>query len=92
METFPQPDLSSELPELDMLMHEQYLLWPIDAGTPILKSRSKMADQMEITGFLILNIIWEPFSSQISAVSNLCLTCLCMNNICYGLLMYLASF
>ena len=37
-------------PELDVLMHEQCLLWPLGVHSLILKSWSKMADQREITG------------------------------------------
>ena len=72
-------------------MHEQCLLWPFDVHSLILKSRSKMADLREITGFPILNI-WRPFNSQISGVFDLSWTCLLMNNVCNGPLMYIASF
>ena len=74
-----------------MPMHEQCLLWPIDVHSLILKSWSKMADLREITGFPILNI-WRPFHSQISGVNDLSWTCLLMNNVCNGPLMYIASF
>ena len=67
------------------------VIWSIDVHSLILKSRSKMADQREITGFPILNI-WRPFRSQISVLNDLTWTCLCMNNVSYGPLMYIASF
>ena len=51
-------------------MHEQCLVWPIDVHSLILKSRSKMADLREITGFPILNI-WRLFHSQISVLNDL---------------------
>ena len=53
---FPESVLSTEYPELDMLMHEQCLLWAIDAEHLILKFRSKMADRRQIRGFPILYI------------------------------------
>ena len=74
-----------------MHMHEQCLLWPIDIHCLILKSQSKMADLWEITRFPILNI-WRPFHSQISGDNDLSWTYLSMNNVCYGPLMYIASF
>ena len=42
--SFPESVLSTELPDLVMLMHEECLLWPIDAEYFILKFQSKMAD------------------------------------------------
>ena len=66
----PQSDLSSDWPELDMPVHKQCLLGPIDARSLILKFRSKMVDWQEIRRFLILNI-WTPFNSQISAMNDL---------------------
>ena len=74
-----------------MPMQEQCLIWPVDIHSLILKSRSKMADQREITGFPILNI-WRPFHVQISALNDLSWTCLFMNNVCKGPLMNTASF
>ena len=50
-----------------------------------------MADMREITGFPILNML-RPFCCQISGVNNLRLTCILMNNVCNGPLMYIASF
>ena len=74
-----------------MPVHEHCLLWPIDVGTLILKFRSKIADQREITGFPILDI-WRPFHSHISVLNDLrSWTCILMNNVCNGPLMYIAD-
>ena len=73
-----------------MPMHEKCLLWSIDVHSLFLKFRSKMADQGELRGFPILNI-WRPFHVQISALNDLSWTCLFMNNVCYGPLMYIGS-
>ena len=45
----------------------------------------------KLTGFPILNI-WRPFHSHITGVNDSSWTCILMNNVCNGPLMYLASF
>ena len=82
METFSPPEISSEWPELDMAVLEQFLLLPIDVHRLILKSWSKMTDLLKIRGFHILNIL-RPSHSRITGVNDLSWTCLCMNNVCY---------
>ena len=54
--SFPESVLSAESPEVVMLMHEQCLLWAIDAEHLILKCQSKMADRWQNRGFPIFKI------------------------------------
>ena len=54
--SFPESGLSTEWPDQVMLMHEECLLWPIDAEYFILKFQPKMADIWQTTGFPILTI------------------------------------
>ena len=85
------PVLRTEWPDLDMPMQEPSLLWAIDARSPILNFRFKMAAWWENWDFPILNI-WRPFRGQFSGPYDLTWTCLCQNISCYGPLVHVASF
>ena len=54
--SFPESVLSTEYPDLAMLMHEQCPLWAIEAEHLVLLFQSKKADRWQIRGFPILNM------------------------------------